>query len=247
MKRGTPGDADRVAKPLGRPRAFDADEALEAAMRVFWQNGYEGASLTQLTAAMGISRPSMYAVFGDKEALFRKVLDRYMEGPAAYVDKAMAAPTARATVERLLFGAIDLLTSSRTSYGCLIQQGALTCCEGADGIRRELRARRRAGEVLLRRRLEQGVTEGELSSGTDCVALSRYFVTIIRGLGVSAVSGINRDGLRDIARTSLAVWPANVSHQADVGAPLEEKPALKSKHRRTELIGGLQRKRRGPP
>ena len=234
MKRGNHADADRVAKPLGRPRAFDADEALDAAMHVFWQNGYEGASLTQLTAAMGISRPSLYAVFGDKETLFRKVLDRYMEGPAAYVDKAMAAPTARATVERLLFGAIDLLTSSRNSSGCLIQQGALACGEGASGIRRELRARRRAGEVLLRRRLEQGVTEEELSSDTDCVALSRYFVTVIRGLGVSAVSGIDRDGLRGIARTSLAAWPANVSHQADFGPPLEVKPVFKSKQRRTD-------------
>lgn len=239
MKRGHRADADRVVRPPGRPRAFDADEALEAAMHVFWQNGYEGASLTELTAAMGISRPSLYSVFGDKETLFRKALDRYMEGPAAYIQKAMAAPTARATVEQLLFGAIDLLTSPKNSYGCLIQQGALACSEGADGIRRELRSRRRTGEVLLRRRLERSVTEGELSPSTDCVALSRYFVTVIRGLGVSAVSGIARDGLLDIARTSLSVWPQSSSSSSD-------NPALKTGRGEETFSSGASHTRHVP-
>src|SRR5687767_6665585 len=111
--------------PIGRPRAFDTDKALDHALLVFWRKGYEGASLSELTKAMGINRPSLYAAFGDKKALFRKALDRYMEGPAAYVREALNEPTARAVVERLLGGAADLLTDPRTPQGCLTVQSAL--------------------------------------------------------------------------------------------------------------------------
>src|SRR5580704_2974444 len=97
---------------LGRPRSFDPGKALQAAMKVFWRKGYEGASLSDLTKAMGINRPSLYAAFGDKEALFRKVLDCYETGPAAYFSVALSQPTARATVEQLLRGAVDVMTAS---------------------------------------------------------------------------------------------------------------------------------------
>src|SRR5688500_18771243 len=103
--------SERTNSPgRGRPRAFDENKALDAALDVFWRKGYEGASLSDLTDTMGINRPSLYAAFGNKEALFRKVLERYAQGPACYVRTAVEAPTARAVFERLLAGAIDLLT-----------------------------------------------------------------------------------------------------------------------------------------
>src|SRR3954463_3624794 len=94
----------------GRPRKFDADQALDAALAVFWRKGYEGASLPDLTEAMGINRPSLYAAFGNKEELFRRAVDRYVEGPACFLRKALAEPTARAAAERLLAGGIELAT-----------------------------------------------------------------------------------------------------------------------------------------
>jgi AcrR family transcriptional regulator len=194
-------------RPPGRPRAFDADRVLEAAMRVFWQKGYEGTSLSDLTAAMGISRPSLYAAFGDKEALFRKALDRYAAGPAAYLRAAMSAPTARAAVEQLLFGAVDLLTAPENPSVCLIAQGTLVCGEEADAIRREVTARRQRGEAGLRARLERAVSEGELPPDADAAGLARYFVTVVRGLGISALSGASRGELLGVARMALHNWP----------------------------------------
>src|SRR5438552_17950293 len=110
---------------VGRPRSFDVDEALDQALLVFWRKGYEGTSLRDLTKAMRISGPSMYAAFGNKEDLFRKVVDRYDSGPAVYAREALGRPTAREVVERLLEGAVDLLTDPRNPGGCLMVQAAL--------------------------------------------------------------------------------------------------------------------------
>jgi AcrR family transcriptional regulator len=112
---------------LGRPRAFDPDAALDRAMHVFWAKGYEGASLSNLTRAMRINRPSLYAAFGNKEQLFKKVLDRYMNGPVAYFAKALAAPKARDVVEQLFLGTARMAEDPRVPAGCLMVQGALAC------------------------------------------------------------------------------------------------------------------------
>ena len=140
--------------PLGRPRAFDADVALDRALEVFWQKGYEGAALSDLTEAMGINRPSLYAAFGNKEALFRKVIDRYTGGPAVYTRVALDEPTARAVVERMLRGAIDVTTNPATPPGCLMVQSALAVGETAAAVRQDLVLRRAAGVVALQRRLQ---------------------------------------------------------------------------------------------
>jgi AcrR family transcriptional regulator len=194
-----------VAK--GRPREFDIDKALDSALKVFWRKGYEGASLPELTRAMGINRPSLYAAFGNKEALFRKVLDRYVEGPAGYVQKALEVPTARAVAEQLLSGTIDLLTSPRGPRGCLMVQGALACSEAAESIRRELIARRAAGEAAVRRRLERALAEGDLPADASPADLARYLTTVIEGMAVQATGGARREELQRVADLALRAWP----------------------------------------
>src|SRR2546425_3042027 len=117
---------------MGRPRSFDINRALDRALQVFWRKGYEGTSLSDLTKAVGVNRPSLYAAFGDKESLFRKALDRYLDGPAAYIQEALKEPTARAVVERLLRGATDLNAAPRNPGGCLMVQSALACGERSE-------------------------------------------------------------------------------------------------------------------
>ena len=191
----------------GRPRGFDAEKALDRALKVFWRKGYEGASLSDLTRAMGINRPSLYAAFGDKEELFRKALDRYTVGPAAYFSTALAEPTARAVAEMLLFGAAAQFADPRHP-GCLFVQGALSCGESASSIRAELAARRMAGESALRRRFVRAVRDHDLPPGSNAADLARYIATVMHGMSVQAAGGAGRAELRRIARTALQAWPA---------------------------------------
>ena len=193
---------------LGRPRTFDVDEALDRALQVFWRKGYEGASLSELTEAMGINRPSLYAAFGNKEELFRKALDRYADGPAAYTREALNAPTARGVLERLLHGAAEALTHPDYPPGCLGVHGALSCGEAAESIRDELSARRAAYEVLLRQRLERARTEGDLATDIACADLARLVMTVMQGMAVQAAGGASREDLRCVAEMMLRTWPA---------------------------------------
>jgi AcrR family transcriptional regulator len=193
--------------PMGRPREFDVDLALDRALHVFWGKGYEGTSLSDLTRAMRINRPSLYAAFGNKEQLFRKALDRYAEGPAAYVREALDATTARAVVERLLRGAIDMVTNPRAPAGCFMVQGALACGNAASSVRQEMSSRRAAGEAALRRRLQRAKRERDLPSNTDPTNLARYIVTVMHGMAVQRAGGATRSQLLRVMKTALRAWP----------------------------------------
>src|SRR5437763_8883495 len=145
----------------GRPREFDIDEALAAALRVFWIKGYEGASLTDLTEAMGVTRPSLYAAFGNKEALFRKALDLYEREKLAYVGEALKAPTSRGVAERLLRGALEMHTSDCEPRGCMRVIGSGSGGPEAESIRPDLIARRLSSQPALCDRLEGASDEDE--------------------------------------------------------------------------------------
>jgi len=192
----------------GRPREFDADEALCKALRVFREKGYEGASLLDLTRAMGINRPSLYAAFGNKEALFRKAVDRYVDERGAFLRQALDEPTARGAVERILRGTADALTEPRTPRGCLLVQGALSCTDEAQPIRKELASRRDATELALRRRLERAAAEGDLPKGAAPTDLARYVATVLQGMSVQASGGATRPELRRLADLAMRAWPA---------------------------------------
>jgi AcrR family transcriptional regulator len=198
---------NKLSGRMGRPRSFDLDEALDRALQVFWRKGYEGASLSDLTRAVGVNRPSLYAAFGDKKALFRKALDRYLNGPAAYTQEALKEPTARAVVERLLQGAADLNAAPRNPGGCLMVQGALASGEAGDSIRQELVACRATGEAALRRRFQRAKSEGDLPADTDPADLARYVVAIIYGMAVQAAGGASRAKLQHIVEMTLRTLP----------------------------------------
>jgi AcrR family transcriptional regulator len=197
-----------TSKSAGRPREFEPDEALARAMEVFWSQGYEGASLGELTAAMGINRPSLYAAFGNKEALFRKALDRYVNERMTFIRSAIEEPTARRAVEALLRGYVASVTDPRTPPGCLTVQGALASGPDAETIRAELTARRLAGEALLRARLERARKQGDLARDANPADLARYINTIAQGLAVQAAGGASRKQLDRVVDLALRAWPA---------------------------------------
>jgi AcrR family transcriptional regulator len=193
--------------PKGRPREFDTEQALEAAMLLFWRNGYEGTSLSALAEAMGVNMPSLYAAFGNKEALFQKALDRYLQRPASYLPQALEEPEARAAIEKLFRGAINMVVSPRHPDGCLLVQGALASGPGAEEIQALLGRRRAGAEAAIRRRLERAVKEGDLPTGADPKKLARYFTTVLWGMSVQAAGGATKKQLQDIARQAMLCWP----------------------------------------
>lgn len=193
---------------MGRPRAFDVNEALDRAMKVFWSKGYEGASLAELTRAMKINSPSLYAAFGSKVGLFHAVLDRYGEWRSDFLSDALAAPTGREVIERVLRGNADLATDPNAPPGCLLVLSGLTCGSAARTIPSEL-ARRRAGtERAIRERLERAAAEGDLTPDADPAALAHYVVIVAIGIAVQAAAGATREDLRKVAELALRAVPA---------------------------------------
>ena len=193
--------------PRGRPREFDPDQALAAALKVFWQRGYEAASLTELTEAMGITRPSLYACFGNKEALFRKALDLYERDKLAYVKAALTAPTAREVAERLLRGALAMQTNSCDPKGCLGVIASVACGAEAESIRMDVVARRASADAALVERFARARAEGDLPDAVDPEALTRYLGAILQGLAVQAGSGVACHDLAKLVDTALMLWP----------------------------------------
>jgi len=192
---------------MGRPRAFDMDQALDQALHVFWEKGYAGTSITELTEAMGINPPSLYAAFGNKEKLFKKALDRYEDLRDQILEEAFAAPTAREAVTRLLEGTAERLSDKCNPRGCLMVQGALSGGEECEAVKRDLASRRARVEALIRKRLRRAKREGDLPSDADAAALARFVATVMHGMAVQAAGGVAPKELRAIVNTALRAWP----------------------------------------
>lgn len=188
---------------MGRPREFDAEAALDQAMEVFWRHGYEGATIAQLTEAMGINPPSLYACFGNREGLLKAALDRYTKLRNVWMNEVVAAPTAREVAERMLMGIADKQTDPANPPGCLLVQGGIACGSGSENVPFELAARRAENEAQLRDRFARAKAEGDLKPTSDPAALARYVSAVAVGMGVMASSGSDREALRQVADVAV--------------------------------------------
>lgn len=193
---------------MGRHRGFDIDEVLDAAMRVFWRKGYEGASYADLTVAAGVERPALYSAFGNKEALFRAALDRYTECYQDYIPEALELSTARDVASHILRRAADLNTRYPDHLGCLSINGALAASDDAEPVRRALIGVRADGEAQLRERFERAKAEGDLPASADTGALTAFVMAVLHGMAVQAKAGFSRARLESVVEQALLVFPA---------------------------------------
>lgn len=192
----------------GRPREFDPEEALSAALQVFWTRGYEGASLAELTEAMGITKPSLYACFGNKEALFHKALDLYERDKLCYMRSALQEPTARGVAERLLRGTLQMQVGGDDPRACLGVISMVACTTQAESIKTDVIARRASSDKALVERLERAKVEGDLPVGIEPGAMATYLTAVIQGMGVQASGGATPAQLKQLVETTLAMWPS---------------------------------------
>ncbi|MGF1631773.1 MAG: TetR/AcrR family transcriptional regulator [Kiloniellaceae bacterium] len=193
----------------GRPRGFDRQEALRRAMVLFWSRGYEGTSLGDLTTAMGINKPSLYAAFGCKEELFREAIAFYDASEGASVQESLdVAPTARAAIEAMLRVNAEAYVSPKKPRGCMIVLSSLIGASENEALRGFLAKLRRQGEVQLRRRIERGMIEGDVPPGTDARRLAAFYTTVLQGLSVQSRDRASRKVLNAIVDDAMAAWDA---------------------------------------
>ncbi|BDU07504.1 TetR/AcrR family transcriptional regulator [Nocardia cyriacigeorgica] len=193
----------------GRPRAFDRDVALRRAMEVFWEHGYEGASMTDLTSAMGINSPSLYAAFGGKEALFREAIELYGRSEGGLTARALREePTARAAIEAMLRDNAAAYTAPDKPHGCMVVLAGSTYTTRTESIREFLVGKRQQTSADIRARLDRGVREGDLPAGTDTAELAGFYTTVLYGLSIQARDGAGPDDLMRAIDRAMAAWPA---------------------------------------
>ncbi|AMB87614.1 TetR family transcriptional regulator [Pseudomonas agarici] len=192
---------------MARPREFDENEVLQAALQVFWEKGYEGTSLSDLLEAMGLTKSSLYKAFSSKEALFRRVVERYYRDFLGFRQEALAEPTPRRIAERLLYGMTQLHSAELTPPGCLETNAALACSTDAELIRLELARNRERFRLKLRDRFEETVAVGPLPPGMTCDDAASLIVTLIQGMAVQAKAGFSREASRRVVHAALLSWP----------------------------------------
>ncbi|MBL9072053.1 MAG: TetR/AcrR family transcriptional regulator [Sphingopyxis sp.] len=198
-----------TATPVkGRPREFCVDKALAEALHVFWAKGYDGASMTDLTEAMGITKPSLYAAFGNKESLFHKALDLYESEKLEYTRAALQQPTARRVAEYYLRGGVDVHAAEGKPQGCMGLISSLACSPEAESIKADVIRRRSSSQRALVERFEQAKREGDLPAHIDAEGLTSLLYAILQGITVQAGAGATRAELERLVDTSLALWPS---------------------------------------
>ena len=198
-------EAQTTQRRTGRPLSFDPDAALEQAMLLFWRHGYEATSLSDLTKAMGVTPPSIYAVYGDKKGLFLKAVQRYLTQPISPAEVIAQAPTAREAARVMIEGAAQAFTNDKTPPGCLLASSAIACSNDAADVREELASLRRGIETCLREKIEQDARTGTMPADTDAEMLAAFVTTIIQGMSTLARDGASRGKLARVAKAAMAV------------------------------------------
>jgi AcrR family transcriptional regulator len=213
----------------GRPRSFDRDAALECAMRLFWSRGYEATSISDLTEAMGVTPPSLYAAFGDKRQLFLEAVTRYEQTVGCFAHKALTEePTAERAVRRLLLDAVKSFSTPKKPKGCLIVLGAANCSPGSTDIGEALAERRRAAETAVRMRLLAGQAAGEFAEHADVEALAVLVTATLSGLAIKARDGASRPHLCKVVEQLMAMWPRRDVGEATAARTRGAKPNAQS-------------------
>ncbi|QPC92210.1 TetR family transcriptional regulator [Mesorhizobium sp. INR15] len=199
----------------GRPRAFDPDRALDAAMHLFWEHGYEATSLAMLREAMGLTPPQIYNAFTDKETLFRKALERYHQTEIGFALDALGAPVpTREAIRRLLLGAAEAYSRPGKPGGCLFISGGLATSPQAQAIADELKTYRKASEAAIAERLAKGKAIGDLPEGLAVDGFAKYLTGVMNGMSIQARDGASVEALRNLAQIALAALPAEGQNKA---------------------------------
>lgn len=196
----------------GRPRRFDRDAALKAAMETFWRLGYEGASLSALTQAMGINSPSLYAAFGSKEELFREAVELYLATIGRETQEALDRPkTAKAGVEAMLRNNVRSYARPDRPSGCLVVLGDRNTLTEHAAIRDYLARLRRESETMVERRLQRGIAEGDLAAGIDAKSIAAFYATVVYGLTLQSRDGASLAAMNRIVDCAMAAWESLAS------------------------------------
>lgn len=191
----------------GRPRTFDRQKALQQAMEVFWERGFDNASMSELTRAMGINSPSLYAAFGSKEALFREAVQLYMnEGGGGIWGPLDSIDCARDAIDHVLHATALTFSQHSPSRGCLIVLASPQSQGGNPEIGEELEQHRNHNRCAIEQRLQRAIKEGELPASTDCRAVANYYATVQHGMSILARDGATRQELLDVANCAMAAW-----------------------------------------
>ncbi|MCU1322219.1 MAG: regulatory protein TetR [Acidobacteriaceae bacterium] len=187
---------------MGRPREFDEETALDAAMKLFWDKGYEGTSMADLTKAMGLSPSSIYAAFGDKKALFQRAADKYAKDVAKFYEETFAESTVKAVVRCLLFKAVEFLTTPGSPKTCFTL-GAMPSNSDTEPVRQMLVDVRKRGQVALKARLAKAQRSGDLGTEVDVQDLTRFISMVIGGLVVQADGGASKNEMTRTVKLTL--------------------------------------------